>query len=56
MDNVLDYVRGAFQRLFFDISDGNFSDIALTDLGVVAMVIAIPLFTIATFIGTHQKS
>jgi hypothetical protein len=55
MDNILDRIWTAFQRLFADLSGGNFTDIALTDLGIVAMVVAVPLFTIMVVVGNPRN-
>ncbi len=51
MEYILDRIELAFLRLFEDISGANFGEILFFDLGIVAAVIAVPLFFFGTIIG-----
>ena len=55
MENFFDRILLAFARLFGDIAGGDFGDIAFSDLGIVVVVIALPLFTIMTLVGNPKN-
>ena len=48
MEYILDRIELAFLRLFEDFSGANFG---VSNLGIVAAVIAVPLFMFGTIIG-----
>jgi hypothetical protein len=51
MENLFDRVGLAFLRLFGDLAGGNLSDVLLSDVGIVAAVVAAPLLMIYTVVS-----